>query len=138
MTCYYIINTGSFFGGSRDFMNQYFWIFWSWKKMILQFNVQRTKDLHLQIHIHQKHVKIRQYRIDGNDQDKMSGRTEIMIHRCACCTPSDWRVQPIDGCSAGIKKKQRVGDTLFVQDYDPLSNSMNLDDIIIDQEIMYE
>jgi len=65
-----------------------------------------------------------------------------MIHGCGSCTPGDHTEPPTAGCSAGYliyltfrciiiseenRKKIRVGDTLVVENFDPLTeNTFNL------------
>ncbi|CAD8198102.1 unnamed protein product [Paramecium octaurelia] len=156
MTFYYFINTGRFYGGSGDSQINTFGYSGAGKyrndptaqclknQGPAPANTYTIKTC--QNTMHNPPVdRPCSFWIDGNDQDRMCGRTEIMIHGCACCTPSDWSVPPVDGCSAGCiiineenRKKLRVGDTLIVQETDPLGENIRADDIIMDQEIMYE
>lgn len=61
----------------------------------------------------------------------MCGRSDFMVHGCACCKPGDNKNPPTAGCSSGCiilsyenRKKLRVGDSLIVEHFEPTAQML--------------
>ena len=66
------------------------------------------------------------------DTSVMCGRDSFFIHGCQCCTPGDYTIPPIGGCSEGCvviqhaeRVKLRVGDYIHVVAYEPHRDTLN-------------
>ncbi|CAK57729.1 unnamed protein product (macronuclear) [Paramecium tetraurelia] len=99
MTFYKFISTGRFFGGNGDSSNSTFGYSGTGKKCSHSLMKKELRTCSCKYLSNKKMLKYNaqsssgracSFQINSKDKDKMCGRTEVVIHGCAGCTPSDW------------------------------------------------